>query len=304
MPIDPRVQSFLNRLVTAEAPVLDSVEEQRRAADAMVEAMLGRTPAVARVEELLVPGAEGRIPARLYAPQGAGPFPVLVYFHGGGFWMGNLGQCDATCRHLANAAGCMVVSVEYRLAPEHKFPAPVEDCYAAARWVAENARALGGDPTRVAVGGASAGGNLAAVVALMARDRGAPPLVYQLLQYPVTDCAFDTASYLENPEPNILTRDTMMWCWGLYLPTEADGNNPYASPLRASDLRGLPPALIVTAEYDPLRDEGEAYAVRLREAGVPAEYVCLKGMIHGCIPLPLAEALKNEVAALRLAFAG
>jgi len=177
MAIDPRVQSFLNRLATAEAPVLDSVEEQRRAADAMVGAMLGRAPAVARVEELLVPGAEGRIPARLYAPQGAGPFPVLVYFHGGGFWVGNLRQCDGTCSHLANATGCMVVSVEYRLAPEHKFPAPVEDCYAAARWVAENAGALGGAPTRVAVGGASAGGNLAAVVALMARDRGTPPLV-------------------------------------------------------------------------------------------------------------------------------
>jgi len=303
MPIDPRVRAFLDQLAAADMPVFDTVEEQRRAADKLVEAMIGQGPAVAKVEDRLVPGAEDQIPARVYTPQGTGPFPVLVYFHGGGFWMGNIQQCDGVCRELTNAVGCIVVSVEYRLAPEHKFPAAVEDCYAATRWVAENASALGADPNRVAVGGASAGGNLAAVVVLMAHDRGGPPLVYQLLQYPVTNYAFDTPSYLQNLEPNILTRDAMVWCWNLYLRTEAEGGNPYASPLRASDLRGLPPALVITAEYDPLRDEGEAYAARLREAGVPAECTRLEGMIHGCLPLPLVEALQNEVAGLRSAFA-
>jgi acetyl esterase len=303
MPIDPRVRAFLEQVAAADMPVFDTMEEQRRAADKMVEAMIGQGPSVAKVEDRPLPGPAGQIPARVYTPRGTEPFPVLVYFHGGGFWMGNIHQCDGICRELTDAVGCVVVSVEYRLAPEHKFPAAVEDCYAATRWVAENASALGADPTRVAVGGASAGGNLAAVVTLVARDRGAPPLMYQLLQYPVTNYAFDTLSYLESPEPNILTRDIMIWCWNLYLRTEADGDNPYASPLRAPDLRGLPPALVITAEYDPLRDEGEAYAARLREASVPVVCTRLDGMIHGCVPVPLAEALQNEADGLRLAFA-
>lgn len=199
-----------------------------------------------------------------------------------------------------------MVSVDYALAPEHKFPAPVEDCYAAAKWVAENANAIGGDPTRIAVGGDSAGGNLAAVVAIMARDRGTPPLVYQLLVYPVINFAFDTQSYRECADSYGLTKDDMAWFWNLYLPSEADGHNPYASPLRAQDLRGLPPALVITAEFDPLRDEGEAYAARLREAGVPAVCTRYNGMIHAFLSMPFDQGKKarqEAAAGLRSAFA-
>jgi len=205
---------------------------------------------------------------------------------------------------LTNAADCAVVSVEYRLAPEHKFPAAVEDGYAATKWVAQNASNLGVDAARIAVGGASAGGNVAAVVALMARDRGTPRLVYQLLLYPVTNFAFDTPSYQQNADGYMLTKDAMMWCWSLYLRGEADGHNPYASPLRAQDLHGLPPALVVTAEYDPLRDEGELYAARLREAGVPAVCKRYDGMIHGGLPMDMGkQAWQEAAAALRSAFA-
>ena len=174
-----------------------------------------------------------------------------------------------------------MVSVDYRLAPEHKFPIPAEDCYAATRHVAENAAAFGADPDRIAVGGDSAGGNLAAAVTLMARDRGGPRLSFQLLIYPATDFAFDTSSYRANAEGFGLTRKAARWYWSQYLPRPEDGANPLASPLRAQDLRGLPPARVITAEYDPLRDEGEAYAARLRAAGVRAEVRRFDGQIHG-----------------------
>jgi len=204
-----------------------------------------------------------------------------MYFHGGAFTLGSIATEDRICRMLANGASCIVVSVEYRLAPENKFPAGVEDCYAATKWMANHALDLGGDHTRLAVAGTSAGGTMAAVVALMARDRGGPPLVFQLLMYPVTDCACDTVSYQECGEGYMLTRDSMVWNWGVYLRSEADGHNPYASPLQAEDLSRLPPALVITAEYDPLRDEGEAYAMRMKEAGVSASYRRYDGLLHG-----------------------
>ena len=215
---------------------------------------------------------------------------------------------DATVRALTNAAGCVAVSVEYRLAPEHKFPAAADDSYAAARWVADNAAALNGDPSRVAVGGDSAGGNLAAVVALMARQRGGPPLVHQLLVYPVTDFNFATPSYRENAQGYLLGRTDMVWFWNHYLRDEADGGNPLASPLRAEDLRGLPPALVITAEYDPLRDEGEAYAEKLRAAGVPVTCTRYDGMVHGFFNMFVAvdrakDAIRQAADALREAFA-
>lgn len=180
----------------------------------------------------------------------------------------------------------MVVSVDYRLAPEHKFPAAAEDSYAAAKWAAENAASIGVDPSRIAVGGDSAGGNLAAVVALMARDKHEISIAYQMLIYPVTNHSYATESYTENADGYLLTKDSMEWFWNHYLRNEEDGKNPYASPLQAKDLSGLPPALVLTGEFDPLRDEGEAYAERLKEAGVPVEAKRYDGMIHGFFWMP------------------
>ncbi len=310
MPLDPQAKAFLDQLAASGAPPLNAlpVEEARKALLELFAPKEEPEP-VGKVEDRKIAGPAGAIPVRIYTPQGSGPFPVLVYFHGGGWVIGNLETHDPVCRKLTRAAGCTVVSVDYRLAPEHKFPAGPEDCYAATRWVAENAASLGADPARIAVGGDSAGGNLAAVVALMARDRGGPPLAYQLLIYPVTDHAFDNPSYRENADGYLLTRDAMIWFWNHYLSHEEEGKNPYASPLKARDLRGLPPALVITAEFDPLRDEGEAYAERLREAGVPVTCSRYHGMIHGFFSLSEImdqgkKAIEEAAQALRLALAG
>jgi acetyl esterase len=284
-----------------------SVEETRQGMVAATAA--GEEPEpVAKVEDRSIPGPVGQIPVRIYTPQGSGPFPVLVYFHGGGWVIGNVDTHDPTCRTLANAAGCVVVSVDYRLAPEHKFPAAVDDCYAATQWVAANAAAINGDSGRIAIGGDSAGGNLTAVVAIEARERGGPPLVFQLLVYPVTDYSFSTPSYRDNADGYLLTKDSMVWFWDHYLRSEADGQDYRASPLRASDLTGLPPALVITAEYDPLRDEGEAYAARLQESGVSVTCTRYDGMIHGFYGLTAVvdqarKAVEESVAALRASFA-
>jgi acetyl esterase/lipase len=240
MPLDPQAQAFLEQLAAAGDPPLHelSVAEARQVIVALFGTQ-GDPEPVGAVEERTIPGADGEMPTRIYIPYGTGPFPVLVYFHGGGWVIGDLVAYDATCRALTNAAGCLVVAMEYRLAPEHKFPAAPEDCYAAICWVAANAVAIGGDPRRIAIGGDSAGGNLTAVVAQMARDRGGPALVYQLLVYPVTNYGYDTASYRENAEGYLLTKDAMVWFWNYYLRSATDGNNPLASPLQANDLHGL-----------------------------------------------------------------
>jgi acetyl esterase len=309
MPLDPQAQAFLEQLAASGAPPLHelSVAEARQVIVTLFGTPDNPEP-VGAVEDRTIAGAAGEMPARIYTPTGRGPFPVLVYFHGGGWVIGNLEAYDPTCRALTNAAGCMVVAMEYRLAPEHKFPAAPEDCYAALQWVAAHAAAMGGDPTRLAIGGDSAGGNLTAVVAQMVRDRGGPSLVYQLLVYPVTDYNFDTASYRENADGYLLTKDAMVWFWNHYLRSAADGSNLLASPLRAQNLRGLPPALILTAEFDPLRDEGEAYAARLREAGVPVTLKRYNGMIHGFFSLGAVfdqgkQAMAEAAAGLRAAFA-
>ena len=239
------------------------------------------------------------------------PLPLLVFFHGGGFVVCDLGTHDALCRNLCAGAGCVVASVDYRLAPEHRFPAAPDDCLAATRWAAEHAAELGADPARVAVGGDSAGGNLAAVVALRARDGGGPRLAGQLLLYPTTDAAAaGMPSLVENAEGYGLTVRDMAWFKDRYFDGPSDAGNPHASPLRAADLRRLPPALVQTAEYDPLRDEGEAYAARLREAGVPTAVSRRAGMFHGYLFFPglvaAADAALDEACAwLRgCAFAG
>jgi acetyl esterase len=206
---------------------------------------------------------------------------VLVFFHGGGWVIGDVESYDATCRQLANASGCVLVSVEYRRAPEAKYPAAADDAYAATVYVAAHAEEFNADADRLAVGGDSAGGNLAAVVSQMARDRGGPAIKFQLLVYPATDFNFETASYRDNAEGYLLTVDAMRWFWGLYLSNLDDGAQAYASPLRASSLSNLPPAHIMTAEFVPLRDEGEAYAAALAKAGGKATVHRYDGMIHG-----------------------
>ncbi|GIX49325.1 MAG: esterase [Candidatus Tectimicrobiota bacterium] len=307
MPLDPQARQVLEQLAALGLPPAHTVtpEEARRNMKARPRAA---GPDVAKVETRLLPGPAGPLPVRLYTPPGRGPFPVLMWFHGGGWVVGDLDTADPTARHLCVGAGCVVVSVDYRLAPEAKFPAAAEDCYAATCWVAQHAAEIGGEAERIAVGGDSAGGNLATVVALMARDRGTPSLVFQLLVYPVTARHFETASYQRYAEGYLLLRDTMRWYWDQYLNRPEEAQHPYAAPLLASDLRGLPPALVITAECDPLCDEGEAYARRLQEAGVPTAYRCYEGMIHGFFAMPELldkgkEALAEASAALRQAFA-
>ena len=279
MPVHPQAQALADTVGAGFDVTKSDITVIRQTLDE--GARLGPRPEVAAVKDLEVPGPAGRIPVRVYRPSERTDLPVLVYVHGGGWAICSIETHDVTCRELANAAGCAVVSVGYRLAPEHRFPAAPEDCYAALEWVARHAASIGADPARIAVGGDSAGGNLAAVVSLIARERGGPRLRHQLLVYPVTDHAFETPSYRENAKGPLLTTEMMRGFWGLYLAREEDGRNPHASPLRAADLSGLPPAQVITAEYDPLRDEGEAYARRLAAAGVPVVQRRYDGMIHG-----------------------
>jgi acetyl esterase len=247
------------------------------------------TPPVDLIKDFTADGPHGPIPVRLYRPKNSGDatLPVLVYFHGGGWVLGYLDALDATCAQLANAAGCAVVSVDYRLAPENKFPKAVDDAYASTAWVAANAKTLGIDPNRIAVGGDSAGGNLAAVVCIMARDAGGKlPIKYQLLIYPVTNAAMDTPSFRRFAQGYLLTSPAMAWFYSLYLNTPDEGRDWRVSPLRAASLANLPPAFVLTAGYDPLRDEGEEYGVRLmREAGVPVTIWREAGQIHGFLPM-------------------
>ena len=309
MPLDPQARAVLDQMAASGAPLLRAQAVADARASVLDFAQLGGDPEpVSQIEDRQLPGPDGTIPVRIYTPAGSGPFPVLVYFHGGGWVLCNIETHDPVCRTLANAAECIVVSVDYRLAPEAKFPAAADDCYAATQWVMNSAHVINGDASRVAVGGDSAGGNLAAVVALIARDRGAPTPIFQLLVYPVTDHLRDTPSSRENKDGYFLTGDDMVWFWNHYLSNGADAANPYACPLRAESLAGLPSALVITAEFDPLRDEGEMYAGRLREAGVKAGSVRYDGMIHGFFSMAGVleqgkDALALAAAELRSAFA-
>lgn len=309
MPLDPAVKAMLENMKAAGFPELDSLPpvQLRKVTAEMFAAQRLKPEAIARVEDRKIPGPAGSIPVRVYTPSGNGPFPVLVFYHGGGFVIGDLDSHDGVCRALANQAGCVVVAIDYRLAPEHKYPAAVEDCFAATRYVSEHPTEFNIDPKRLAVGGDSAGGNLSAVVSILARDRKAPAIAFQLLVYPATDMACDTYSHKTFTD-YFLTDRSIRYFLGHYLRDAADKKDPQASPALAANHQGLPPALVITAEFDPLRDEGEAYCAKLKAAGVPAKFTRYDGMIHGFFTmgemLPQGKkAVAEASAALRAAFA-
>lgn len=282
MPLHPQVRRLLDRIAGNGAPDFSTLSiAEARALAAARKRLAGP---LARTVDMQVPGAGGAIPLRVYYPESAGPLPALVYFHGGGFAMGGLDSHDGVCRTLAVETGCCVAAVDYRLAPEHPFPAATLDAYSALSWVHENADELGVDHRRLAVAGDSAGGTLATVVARQAMERRGPPLAMQLLLYPVTDLrTLDTESYRQMATGYYLSRDEMGWFRDMYLPDPARRDDPSASPLASDALTGLPPTLLVTAEYDVLRDEGKAYADKLSASGVETTYRCYEGMIHGFV---------------------
>ena len=304
MPLAPAARTLIDQLETDGGPALwEMSPDDARALSAVMGAM-DDPPEVAAVEDRVIPGPAGDLPVRIYTPDAPSPRPVVAFFHGGGFVICSVETHDGLARRLANALGAVVVSVEYRLAPEARCPAAAEDCYAATQWIHEHATELGADPARLMVAGDSAGGNLAAVVSLMAREQGGPPIMGQVLVYPVIDAACDSPSYTENAEGYFLTAPGMHWFWAHYLGPDGDGTHQNASPIRASDLSGLPPAVVITAEFDPLRDEGEAYADALEAAGVPVVARRYDGMIHGFVSMPMLfpeadDAVAHSAAAVQ-----
>ncbi len=341
MPLDPEAKASLEKQAAMGLPAQHEVSpEEARAMSESQQRLPG--PEVAWVSDVAAPGPHGDVPVRVYVPavhphpegegsrhprdfstplrsarndkgggdlslQGGGGLPVCVWFHGGGWVVGSIATNDPTCRALADASGAIVVSVDYRLAPEHKFPIPLDDCYAVTEWVAANAGSFGGDPSRLAVAGSSAGGNLATAVALRARDEGGPRLAHQSLICPVVDNDLTRPSYIENGEGYGLNYDTMVYFLQCYVRDEADASNPYVVPMAATDLSGLPSAFVLTCEYDPLRDEGEAYAERLREAGVPTKLSRYDGQVHALfnagVPFTRTwDAIDEAAGELRKAF--
>jgi acetyl esterase len=284
MALHPQIAKALNALAKANLPALESLSamEAREQMGAMSRARGGEPTPVHQVENRMIPGPAGEIPVRIYWPNASKNLGALLYLHGGGHVIGSLDTHDKTARNLCMGSGALVVSVDYRMGPEHKFPAAVDDSWAALEWLAEAAATLGADPTRIAVGGDSAGANLAAVVALMARDAGAPKLAFQVLIYPVGDYSLSAESYVTYGEGfGVLTAKGMVWFRDHYLNTLEDTADWRASPIRASDFTGLAPAIVVAAECDVLHDDGVNYAEALKAAGVPTEYVKYAGMIHG-----------------------
>ncbi len=300
MPLNPQLRVFLAQaglLYPSGQPPREPhiLLAEMRAADESARAVIARADEiapVAHVEQLVISGPVRAIPARLYTPEGNGPLPALVFLHGGGF-SGNLDTNEIICRRLCRVMGCKVLSVDFRLPPEHPFPAGLEDCYAAICQLAEHAPQFNIDSKRIAIGGDSGGGNLAAGVALMARDRGGPVLFFQLLLWPLMDFEVSSQSW-QDYEGVMMTSAEFLIFRDFYLPNPADRAHPYAAPLRASDLRGLPSTLVLTAECDPLRDGGEQYVQRLRNAGVPVTLTRYVGMAHGFLHMGMAVPAEAE----------
>jgi acetyl esterase len=310
--LHPQMQAIIDAMEEAGGPAFEDISaaEARANLDARDGDYYLQPPEVAGVSERTIPGPAGPIPVRVYTPLHvpADPAPpLIVLYHGGGWVVGSFASHDPECRAMANSAGAVVMAVDYRLAPEHKFPAAVDDCWAACRWATENAGEIGADPSRIAITGDSAGGNLAAVIAQIAAREGAPKIALQVLIYPVTHAATETDSYQRYAEGHVLTRAGMQYFIATYLNDAAEANDPRVSPLLATDVSGAAPALVVTASHDPLHDEGKAYADKLSAAGVPVEYVCYDGMTHGfhlwSAGLDAARDLKaRSAAALKRAF--
>jgi acetyl esterase/lipase len=315
--VDPDTQRLLAHVAANPLPDIELIPlEAARIDTTFLEVMAALTtatpvlsPAVDELRNIEVPTPVGSVAVRIYRPPGAVEAPpLLVWTHGGGFVLGNLNTADPSARELCVGAAAMVASIDYPLAPEHPYPAAPEACYAVTAWLAERAAELGFDGQRIAVGGDSAGGNLAAVTTLLAAERGGPRIVYQLLVYPMIDMVGDHPSMRENAEGYMLSASRVEWFIRQYLPDGADRTDPHISPIYAEDLRGLPPATVITAELDPLRDEAEAYAARLREAGVPVELTRHEGLIHGFLRMgdlsPRSRAATEAaVASLRDALA-
>ena len=305
MPLHPQAQGLCD-LVNAMGEVTPGnarLQEMRDGFAGLVAMAAGEAEAVFAIEAV---DADG-VPARVYRPSPDPDLPVVVYFHGGGWTIGTADQYDLVTRQVANATDAIVVSVDYRLAPEHPFPAALDDCWGALEWTAKNASSFGGDASRVAVMGDSAGGNLAAVCALLARDAGTPQIAMQVLVYPVVDCDLDTSSYHENGKGYFLTEADMRWFFSCYAGDGEVRTDWRVSPLRAPDLRGVAPAVVLTAEFDPLRDEGRAYADALEQAGVPVVRHEYEGMIHGFFGLSAAfdasrDAMQRVSVELRRGF--
>lgn len=308
MPLDPDAAQLLVSMAEAMAPVETMTPAEARVAAAGLAALLPARPAVAAIWDDVVKGAELRV--RIYRPHIAGVLPAFLYIHGGGWVIGgDLDIYDPLCDRLANEGRCLVVSVGYRLAPENRYPIPLMDCAAAAAWIVDSAEELGVDPDRLAVGGDSSGANLAASLALWGRDHGTLPFCFQLLVYPPVRCRRNAAEYPEGLDVAVLTRSGMAWYWNQYLDENQSGNEPYASPLDAADLSDLPPAMVITAEYDVLRDEVFEYVGRLRRDAVDVEHLHYYGMFHGFLGfgtfLPRAsEAVGFAAEALRRALHG
>lgn len=310
--LDPQLQLLLKLMAAAGLPRLETMTAPDARAFFRGAAGLLAPSGIelARVADRRLPGPDGDVPVRVYVPRtGTAPHPVLVYYHGGGWTVGDIDTHDGIARALADRAGCIVVSVDYRLGPEHRFPAAFDDAMAAFAWVAANAASIGGDPARLAVGGDSAGGNLAAAVAQQTRAAGLRSPDFQLLVYPVTDLGAETKSYETYADGFYLTRGGMRWFKANYLSAPDDALDPRVSPLRAADVSGLAPAFVMTAGYDPLRDEGRAYADRLRAAGCRVECRNYDGLIHGFFSMggvvrAAGRAFDDAVSALRAAFGG
>ena len=307
MPLDPQAQIVIDGIAAIGLDLFNDDTDPNAIRALMNAVVIPSTVEVASVEDRQIPGPAGPLPVRIYRPTGDAPKPVVVFFHGGGWVIGSLETHDQVARKLADQIDAVVVSVDYRMGPEDRFPAAVDDSFAALMWAHAEAAAIGGDPERLVVAGDSAGGNLAAIVAQMTRTSG-PGLRFQLLVYPVTDYEFTSSSMEENAEGYYLTRDMMRWFFDRYLNGPAEADDPRVSPLRNPDLTGLPPAFVLTMEYDPLRDQGVAYGDAMRNAGNHVESITYPGLFHGCFGMDeMIDAAKvpfaDAVAAVRSAVA-